>query len=67
MFFIFNFKGTLVNQKVLRALALVGPTWDNPVLDPLAVLHLDNRLYLSVRDFGMHVRSWYSNGKLGDW
>ena len=35
---------TSVNRKDLRALTLVGPTWDNPLLDPLAVLHLDNRL-----------------------
>ena len=30
----------------LRTLTLVGPTRDNPVLDPLAVLHLDNQLYM---------------------
>ena len=34
-----------VNRKDLRALTLVGPTRDNPLLDPLAALHLDNRLY----------------------
>ena len=31
----------------LRALTFEGPTKDNPVLDPLAVLHLNNRLLLS--------------------
>ena len=31
-----------VNRKDLSALTLVGLTWDNPVLDPLALLHLDN-------------------------
>ena len=25
---------------------LVGPNWDNPVLDPAAVLHLNNQLYI---------------------
>ena len=33
--------------KDLRALTLVGPTRENPVLNPLAVLHLDNCLYMS--------------------
>ena len=32
--------------KYLEALTLVGPTRDNPVLDPLAVLHLDNQLFI---------------------
>ena len=36
-----------MNGKDLRALTLVGPTWDNPVLDPLAVLHLDKRQFLN--------------------
>ena len=31
-----------VNRKDLRALALVGPTRENSVSDPLAVQHLDN-------------------------
>ena len=35
-----------VNRKDLRALTLVGPTRDNPVLDPLVVIHLDNQLYI---------------------
>ena len=33
-----------VNRNDLRALTLVGPPRDNPESDPLAVLHLDNRL-----------------------
>ena len=33
-----------MNRKDLQALTLVGPSRDNQVLDPLAVLHLDNRL-----------------------
>ena len=37
-----------VNRKDLQALNLVGPTKDNPVQDPLAVLHLNNRLYIFV-------------------
>ena len=35
-----------VKRKDLQALTLVGPTQNNPVLDPLAVLHLDNWLYI---------------------
>ena len=38
-------RGLLVNRKDLQALTLVRPTQKNLVLDPLAVLHLDNRLY----------------------
>ena len=30
----------------LQALTLVGTTRQDPVLDPLAVLHLDTRLYM---------------------
>ena len=37
-----------MNRTDLRALTLVGPTGKNPVLDPLAVLCLDNRLYMNV-------------------
>ena len=36
-----------MNRKELRALTLVGPTRDNPVLEPLAVLHINNRLYIT--------------------
>ena len=32
------------NKQDLRALSLVGPTRKNPVLDPLAVQHLENQL-----------------------
>ena len=35
-----------VNRKELWALTLVGTPWDNLELDPLAVLHLDNQLYV---------------------
>ena len=35
-----------VNRKDLLALTLVGPPRDNPELDPLAVLHLNNPLYI---------------------
>ena len=31
----------------LKAVTLVGPPRDNPEIETLAVLHLDNRLYLS--------------------
>ena len=36
----------LVNRIDLQALTFVGPTITRPVLDPLAVLRLDNRLYV---------------------
>ena len=35
-----------MNRKDLRALTLVGPPWDNPEIASLAVLHLDNQLYI---------------------
>ena len=35
-----------VNRKDLRALTLMGLTWENPVPDPLAVKHLNNQLYI---------------------
>ena len=31
-----------LNRKDLQALTLVRPTRDNPVLDPIAVIHLNN-------------------------
>ena len=34
-----------VNRKDVQASTLVGLTQENPALDPLAVLNLDNRLY----------------------
>ena len=34
-----------MNRKDLQALTLVGPTRNNLELDPLAVLHLDNKLF----------------------
>ena len=34
----------IVQQNDLRPLTLVGPPWDNPELDPLAALHIDNQL-----------------------
>ena len=34
-----------MNIKDVPPSTLVGLTWENPVLDPLAVLHLDNSLY----------------------
>ena len=44
VFFIFNTREISVNKKDLWALTLVGLNWGNPVLDPLAVQHLDNQL-----------------------
>ena len=39
---------TSILTKYLWVLTLVGPTGTSPVLDPLAVLHLDNRHYMLV-------------------
>ena len=35
-----------MNRIDLQALTLVGLTATRPVLDPLAIIHLDNRLYI---------------------
>ena len=35
-----------VNRRDLRVLTFAGPTRDNPVPDPLAVLHLDNQQFM---------------------
>ena len=37
-----------VNRIDLQALNLVGPNITGPVLDPLAVLRLNNRLYTPI-------------------
>ena len=44
-FLYFQYQGTFRDYKRLRASTLVGLTQDNPVLDAIAVQHLDNRLY----------------------
>ena len=44
-----------VKRKDYQALNLVGPTKNNPVLDPLAVQHLDNRLYILDRPLKFEV------------
>ena len=36
-----------MNRKDLQASTLVGLASENPELDPLAVLHLDNRLFMN--------------------
>ena len=46
VFFISTLREHSVNRKDLRALTLVGPPRDNLELEPLAVLHLDNGLYI---------------------
>ena len=48
MFFIFSARKLSVNRKDLGASTLVVLSQENPVLDPLAVQHLDNGLYMSV-------------------
>ena len=40
--FIFKTRELSENRKDLQALTLVGLTQENPVLDPLADLYLDN-------------------------
>ena len=35
-----------LRQIYLQALTLVGPTVTRPVLDPLAVINIDNQLYI---------------------
>ena len=44
--FIYDNKDFLVNRKDFQALTLVGTTRNNPILDPLAVIHLDNLPYI---------------------
>ena len=39
-------RGLSVNRKGLQALTLVRPTQNNLVLDHIAVLDFDNRLYI---------------------
>ena len=39
----------LVNKSDVQALTLAGPTREDPVLDPLAVIHLDNQLYTKMK------------------
>ena len=47
MFFISTSGIPSVNGIDLQALTLVGPTVTRPVLDPLAVMHLNNQLFMS--------------------
>ena len=42
----FTLREPLVNRKDFQALTLVGLPGDNPDIDPLAVLHLNNWLSL---------------------
>ena len=46
VFFILASGIPLMNRIDLLALTLVGPAETSPVPDPLAVLHLDNQLYM---------------------
>ena len=48
VFFILQTRKLSVNRKDLQASTLVGLTGENPTLDPLAVLHLDNRPFTCV-------------------
>ena len=44
-----------VNSKDLQAVTLVGPTMENPVYDPLAVQHLDNRLCIKLTYLSVYI------------
>ena len=46
VFFFSTLRKLSVNRKYLQALTLVGLPRGNPQPDPLAVLHLDNQLYI---------------------
>ena len=48
VFFISTLREPSVNRKDLQALTLLGPTRDNPEPDPLAVLHLNNQLWMLI-------------------
>ena len=50
MYTVLNIQPCLISNttiKNLQAPTLVGPTRNNPVLDPLGVLHLDNCLFMN--------------------
>ena len=47
MIYVWEVATKLPNRKDLQALALFEPPRDNLESDPLDVLHLDNRLYIS--------------------
>ena len=49
IFEIFNTGEHSVNREDLLASTLVGLTWENTEVDPLAVQHLDNRLHHIVK------------------
>ena len=44
---VLTFREPSVNKKDLQALTIVGLKQNNPVLDPLVVLHLDNPLHIT--------------------
>ena len=56
MFFIFNTRELFSEQKRLTSLNLKGPTLENPVLDPLAVQHLDNGLNIFMQIFSFEPK-----------
>ena len=58
VFFIFNTRELSLNRKDLQASTLVGLTQENPALDPLAVLHLDNWLYMYTLSLSGHFSQW---------
>ena len=56
--FISTFKEPTANRKDLQALTLVGPPRDNLESDPLAVLHLDNWLFIYILRVMLNFKIW---------
>ena len=50
--------------RALQALTLVGPTRENLLLDPLAELHLDNRLFINDNSGLNSFRCCHLNGQM---
>ena len=51
MFFIFITRELLSGHKRLTSLNLSGPTRENLILEPLAVLHLDNQILITINTY----------------
>ena len=55
---------SMVEHKVLQALTLVGPTWENLKQKPLSAQHLDNWLYMLLCLPRRHALMWSSFVKM---
>ena len=65
VFNISNFMGTSSESERLMSLDISGHTRDNLLLDPLAVLHLHNRLYITTK--GKEILKKNSKDYLEQW